>query len=185
MNGIRVFPGVFAGIEEEINGLYKVLVENGATGRSESWYDFLTSWDGNWTDNPLDVGPQQPYEWVSIRKYKAGTHDTTKEWQAFSPPKLWANWAFDGTATYTSMVFTRTNDDISGMKLCGGTMEMPYPGASDSTEFDSACTQTYDAFKRRSEVKYTCPDCENEKTYFWHLSHDTWDTAACSPSTLD
>lgn len=152
--------------------LYKVLERNDALGKPDVWYDFLKAWDANWTDNPLDVGPQQPYEWVSIRKYKRGPDEDdelNKEWQAFSTPKLWANWAFDGTATYTSMVFTRTNDDISGMELCGGTMEMPYPGAGDTTESDSGCTQTYDVFKRRSEVKYACPECEGkEKTYFWY-----------------
>ena len=29
--------------------------------------------NGNWTDNPLDVDEQQPYEWVAIRKYNGET----------------------------------------------------------------------------------------------------------------
>ena len=132
-----------------------------------SWVrNVVGGWDRNWTDNPLDVGPQQPYEWVCIRKYKFGTHDTTKEWQAFSAPKLWANWAFDGTSTFTSMVFTRTNDDIEGMVLCGGTFEIPMPGASEDgtntcTSEDGTTTVTYDPNTDRSTVQY------QDKTYIW------------------
>lgn len=140
-------------------------------------------WDLNWTDNPLDVGPQQPYEWVSIRKYKAGTHDTEKIWEAFSEPALWNNWAKDGVSVYTSMVFARTNDDISGMNLCGGTFEYPMPGATSALENGAVvtscegtnCIVTFDAGTSQSTVRYPVffpgegeegdPDESSAKTY--------------------
>lgn len=46
--------------------------------------------DYHWTDEPSDVGPYEPLEWVSIRKKENGT------WGKFSDPKLWAKWAKDG-----------------------------------------------------------------------------------------
>ena len=129
---------------------------------------FVKGWERNWTDNPLDIGPQQPYEWVCIRKYKYGTHDTTKEWQAFSEPKLWANWAFDGTSTFTSMVFTRTNDDIGGMSLCGGTFDFPMPGATEdgtntcvSESEDETTSIVYDPVTDTSKATYL------DKEYVW------------------
>ena len=132
--------------------------------------EFVKGWERNWTDNPLDIGPQQPYEWVCIRKYKRGTHDTTKEWQAFSEPKLWANWAYDGTSTFTSMVFTRTNDDIGGMSLCGGTFDFPMPGATEDgttntcTSEDETTVITYDPVTDRSTAVY------QERSYVWEDS---------------
>ena len=128
--------------------------------------EFVKGWERNWTDNPLDVGPQQPYEWVCIRKYKYGTHDTTKEWQAFSEPKLWANWAFDGTSTFTSMVFTRTNDDIGGMVLCGGTFDIPLPGATEDgtntcVSDDETTTIVYDPVTETSKATYL------DREYIW------------------
>lgn len=75
--------------------------------------------DLNWTDNPSDVGPDQPYEFVCIRKYNG----ETKKWGKFSQPALWG---FYGTTTletiiygstnnkpYTCYAFYRTNTDIS------------------------------------------------------------------------
>ena len=167
-------PGdkVYDDLNDSTSPLRQIIAEEEEkAGVSLGNYEFITAWDGNWTDNPMDVGPQQPYEWVSVRKYKYGTHDTTKEWLPFSEPKLWANWAFDGTSTFTSMVFTRTNDNIKGMELCGGTFELPYPGVCSEDEPCPDCDLTkvkYDKYKERTEVKYVAPDSTVEKTYYWY-----------------
>ena len=143
--------------------LRKILADNNV---DVSDTDFISAWDSNWTDNPLDVGPQQPYEWVSIRKYKKGTHDTTKTWLGFSEPKLWANWAYDGTSTFTSMVFTRTNDNISGMHLCGGTFDVPMPGASGEEPF-SCTTQSEDTVIVYDPETNTSTATYKDKDYVW------------------
>lgn len=157
-------PGdkVFADIDDMDSALWEVaeLIKGEGNVTTEYLHNICDWLDGNWTDNPLDVGPAQPFEWVTIRKYKKGTHDTTKEWQAFSEPKLWANWAYDGTSTFTSMVFCRTNDDISGMQLCGGTFDVPMPGAfkEDETQECTSDTETsvcvYDPVTKKTTVTY-------------------------------
>lgn len=84
--------------------------------------------DQNWSDNPSDVDEQQPYEWVSIRKYNG----QTGHWGPFSEPKIWGLWGqktviqqevVSGTTVYKSYncyAFTRTNLDISGYRVTGG-----------------------------------------------------------------
>lgn len=44
--------------------------------------------DYNFTDNPSDVGPDQPYEFVSIRKKRINPLTGNSEWGPFSEPKL-------------------------------------------------------------------------------------------------
>ena len=84
--------------------------------------------DQNWSDNPSDVDEQQPYEWVSIRKYNG----QTGHWGPFSAPKVWGLWGqktiiqqevVSGTTVYkpyNCYAFTRTNVDISGYRVTGG-----------------------------------------------------------------
>lgn len=73
--------------------------------------------DLNWTDNPSDVGPDQPYEFVAIRKKKFDSVSGQMKWGPFSTPALWGFW---GTTTvyqpsstyykpYTCFAFVRTN----------------------------------------------------------------------------
>ena len=79
--------------------------------------------DYNFTDNPSDVGPDQPYEFVSIRKKRINPLTGNSEWGPFSEPKLWG---YYGTTTiqttvygstnnkpYTCYAFTRTNNNIA------------------------------------------------------------------------
>lgn len=46
-----------------------------------------------WTDDPSDVSPSEPYEWVSIRRRKWDFTDKKGKYGPFSKPKLWAKWA--------------------------------------------------------------------------------------------
>lgn len=74
-----------------------------------------TPYNGNWTDNPLDVDENQPYEWVAIRKYNG----ETGKWGPFSDPKVWGLWgqktvyqaAESYYRPYMCYAFTRTNID--------------------------------------------------------------------------
>ena len=76
--------------------------------------------DLNWTDNPSDVGPDQPYEFVAIRKKKLDPVSGQMKWGPFTTPALWGFW---GTTTvyqpaethfkpYTCFAFTRSTTDI-------------------------------------------------------------------------
>lgn len=78
-------------------------------------------YDLNWTDNPSDVGPDQPYEFVAIRKKKLDPVSGQMKWGPFSTPALWGFW---GTTTvyqaansyfkpYTCFAFVRSTTDIS------------------------------------------------------------------------
>ena len=62
----------------------------------------------DWTDEPSDVGPNEPMEWVSVRKKSAS--DGRGKWGKFSDPKLWATYSEDGAAYITSYVFTRSSE---------------------------------------------------------------------------
>ena len=108
--------------------------------------DHFNEWNPagtGWTDDPSDVGPFQPYEFVSMRKFQYD--ETTKEgkWSLFSEPALWAKYAKDGTngrSVFTSFVFTRTNINLRGAKLFGGTVENPKPDVTKNADE----TQTID-----------------------------------------
>lgn len=78
--------------------------------------------DLNWSDNPSDVGPDQPYEFVAIRKRRLDPVSGKMKWGPFSTPALWGFW---GTTTiyqtaqshfkpYTCFAFTRSATDIKG-----------------------------------------------------------------------
>lgn len=75
----------------------------------------------DWTDEPSDVGPGKPLEWVSVRKYRNG------KWEVFSDPKLWAKYAEDGITYITSFVFTRASVDNPPSKPTGGSYSRPIP----------------------------------------------------------
>lgn len=79
----------------------------------------------DWTDEPSDVGPDQPMEWVSTRKQ----HDDV--WGEFSDPKLWATFSEDGAAYITSFVFKRAaaNEDVPAPT--GGSYDKPRPDDLD------------------------------------------------------
>lgn len=96
--------------------------------------EIINSFDWDWTDNPVDVTREYPYEWVSMRRFKKGdkvfgeTTNTTKVWEEFSIPKLWAKYSKDGESSFKAFAFTRTNVDISDMPVTGGTYNDPVPG---------------------------------------------------------
>ena len=93
------------------------------------YYDHNTEWlpvGCGWTDDPSDVGPFQPYEFVSIRRYSA----SDGRWGFWSEPALWAKYGKDGTngrSVFTSFAFTRTTLDLSTAKVFGGTTANPLP----------------------------------------------------------
>lgn len=78
------------------------------------------SGEPQWSDEPQDVGKEQPIEWVSIRKKKDGV------WGDFSTPKKWASWS-SSSSFKTSYVFTRTDFDISKVQPTGGDYENAEP----------------------------------------------------------
>lgn len=45
-----------------------------------------------WTDNPMGVNLEYPFEWVSKRTYSG----IDKTWSNFSTPAIWAKWGYDG-----------------------------------------------------------------------------------------
>lgn len=98
-------------------------------GYQEDGYYFV---DYGWTDEPTDVSPDNPVEWVSIRKKINGV------WGRFTSPKVWATFSEDGAAYITSFVFKR-GSDVNDV-LTGGSFENPRPDQydwSDSIPTDS------------------------------------------------
>ena len=81
----------------------------------------------DWTDEPSDVGPNEPMEWVSVRKKSAP--DGKGVWGRFSNPKLWATYSEDGDAYVTSYVFTRSANEP--FPPVGGSFLDPNPENSD------------------------------------------------------
>ena len=76
-----------------------------------------------WTDDPSDVSPDEPYEFVSIRRRK---YDDTKGNAVFGPfeePALWARWSDDGDSIFTSFSFAtlEAGNDISDCIVSGFT----------------------------------------------------------------
>ena len=87
-------------------------------------YSKITSVFSGWTDDPTDVSPEEPYEWVSIRRkqYEASVGDAV--FHEFEEPTLWARWSDDGDSILTSFSFATLSagTDISGCKVSGFTV---------------------------------------------------------------
>lgn len=84
-------------------------------------------WDRNWTDDPLDVSISQPFEFVSVRKFKFNESTEQGEWGWYSEPVLWNKFWTTASPVFTSFVFCRTKQNIGSMALTGGTEFDPLP----------------------------------------------------------
>jgi hypothetical protein len=122
--------------EAELRNFLSGLVDDVDAAVDSFYNDHHNEWlpsGTGWTDDPSDVGPFQPYEFVSIRRFKY--NETTKEgkWDFWSEPALWAKYSKDGTngrSVFTSFAFTRTMKNLRNMTLTGGTVENPVPDES-------------------------------------------------------
>ena len=83
--------------------------------------------DYDWSDEPKDVGPGKPLEWVMIRKKKKNGKGEVV-WGEFSDPALWGRFAEDGLPYLTSFVFTRSIETPA--QPTGGSYEKPMPDQS-------------------------------------------------------
>lgn len=83
----------------------------------------------DWTDEPRDVGPGEPMEWVMVRKFR------DNKWQPFSEPALWATYSESGVSYITSFVFKRGSIDNPPTRPEGGDYTDPKP--SDKTWSDT------------------------------------------------
>ena len=71
-----------------------------------SQYGFIVS--SGWSDNPVEVGPSVPYQWVSIRRSYADEHNGNRFWEDFSTPVLWNSY---GKRTRTFIVYCNMSDE--------------------------------------------------------------------------
>lgn len=78
----------------------------------------------DWSDEPKDVGPGKPLEWVSIRKKKKNEKGVV-EWGRFSDPKIWGRFSEDGYSYKTSFVFKRATEQPN--QPTGGSFDNPKP----------------------------------------------------------
>lgn len=74
-----------------------------------------------WTDDPSDVSPTEPYEYVSIRRKQYNESVGDAIYYEFEKPTLWAVWADDGDEIIAAFAFTvrQEGDDISGYTVSG------------------------------------------------------------------
>lgn len=70
-------------------------------------YGFNVS--SGWSDNPVEVGPSVPYQWVSIRRSYADENTGGKRfWEDFSTPVLWNSY---GKRSRTFIVYCNMPDE--------------------------------------------------------------------------
>ena len=69
-------------------------------------YGFNVS--SGWSDNPIEVSPSAPYQWVSIRRSYADEHNGNRFWEDFSTPVLWNSY---GKRTRTFIVYCNMSDE--------------------------------------------------------------------------
>ena len=77
-----------------------------------------------WTDDPSDVSPDEPYEFVSIRRRKYDDTEGNAVFGPFEEPTLWARWSDDGDSILTSFSFATLSAGtyISDCKVSGFTV---------------------------------------------------------------
>ena len=77
--------------------------------------------DLNWTDNPQNVGPYEPLEWVSIRRKTVNENGSFN--YVYTKPVIWAEWKRDAYNSLTEFMFTIYDSrvDLSGVTVTGGT----------------------------------------------------------------
>lgn len=120
---------------------------------------------GAWTDDPSDVGPFEPYEFVSLRKYGYNPDTEEFEWGFWSTPALWAKYGKDGDSgtpgrsIFTSIVFCRTTWDLSDAVLSGGRPEAPTPTSTKIEVLDQGATEP-------REVELQSDDASPKVTWF-------------------
>lgn len=110
-------------------------LENDEEKLNTYYHDRFNEWvpsGTGWTDDPSDVGPFQPYEFVVIRKYQYNKDTKEGKWGYFSEPALWAKYGKDGEAgrsVFTSFAFTRTIKNLATLLPSpqGGSVENPVP----------------------------------------------------------
>jgi hypothetical protein len=59
---------------------------------------------GGWSDDPIGVTKEYPYEWVCQRKFRGG------RWRAYTGPSLWAKYGKDGLDGLGSIVLDLDNE---------------------------------------------------------------------------
>lgn len=81
-----------------------------------------------WTDDPSDVGPSEPYEWVCMRKRKWNATLEDSQFGEFGDPVLWGRW---NETVFTSFAFAELlsgpDYDISDCTVTGGSFDNPIP----------------------------------------------------------
>lgn len=70
-----------------------------------------------WSDNPVEVGPSAPYQWVSIRRSHADEHNGNRFWEDFSTPVLWNSY---GKRTRTFIVYCNMSDETTPISPASG-----------------------------------------------------------------
>jgi len=63
----------------------------------------------SWTDNPITVNVQQPYQWVSVRRSHNDANGK-RVWDMFETPTLWSSY---GKKSQTFMVYCNMPDDTT------------------------------------------------------------------------
>lgn len=105
---------------------------SGQWGNPEIW-DYirehgLESAYSPWTDDPKDVGPTEPYEWVCMRKRKWDETLEDSKFGEFGDPVLWGRW---NETVFTSFAFTELlsgpDYNISDCIVTGGSFDNPIP----------------------------------------------------------
>lgn len=90
-------------------------VANGTTDYDKTLDDWVPN---GWSDSPMGIEHDKPYEWVSERQSKATTGEGgftgSHEWGAFSEPKIFSKWGFNGQdGDGTEYVFIRTTTNVA------------------------------------------------------------------------
>lgn len=98
VNTFDFFPG------EEWFETNKEYVTKLCINTDVTYDDVKNLFDLNWSDNPSDVGPYEPLEWVSIRRKKVNL-DGTFEY-IYTDPTIWAEWKRDTYNSLTEFMFT-------------------------------------------------------------------------------
>ena len=133
------------------------------SGVDKAHQDIANKLNLGWADNPSDVGPYEPVEYVSIRRKTVKPNGSFE--YIYTDPKVWAEWKRDTYDSITEFIFAVDSRDLSSCRITGGT----WKNLKEKTGHEVSFIATSSGDTTLTDVKWydSVPNHNNINQYIW------------------